>query len=519
MARPAYFVGPWDLNRQLGCVPERPEQGTVVLVESVSKSQALPFHKQKLVLVLSALHHFAEELVQAGYEVEVVRAKSYLSGIRAHVERHRASKVVALKPREWGIYQGFVQAQQEQGLGVPLELLDDGGPGGHFLLTRAEFQAWAGDKKQLRMDLFYAFMRKKLGLLLDDVGRPLGGQWSYDVDNRQHARGVRTPPVPQLAPDAITQAQLERVEGWPNTWGTLEGFQWPVTRLQALRELEHFLEVRAEHFGRYEDAMLVGERWLWHSRLAPALNLGLLHPREVVEAVVRAFERGKLPLASAEGFVRQVIGWREFIRGVYWRGMPGLRHANQLQAHRPLPDFYWFPERTRMRCMSESVRSVYETGYTHHIQRLMVLGNFALLAGVEPLQLSHWFWAGFVDAFEWVELPNVHGMALFADDGFTTKPYAASGAYIQRMSNHCQACPYDVKKRTGPDACPFNALYWRFLEQHRPRLEKNPRIATLYRTWDNWPESERQGIRAQAQSSLDALHPVEPSWNFFDDQG
>lgn len=519
MSRPAYFVGPWDFNRSLACVPAQPEDGTVVLVESVSKSRALPFHKQKLVLVLSALHHFADELRTAGYDVEIIRASTYLSGIQKHVERQKSSRVVALRPREWGLDRAFSQAQEEKRLGVPLELLDDGGPGGHFLLTRAEFTAWAGEKKQLRMDLFYQFMRKKLGLLLDASGRPLGGQWSFDADNREHARGVRTPPVPQLEPDALTQQLMERVEQWPNTWGTLEGFQWPVTRAQALAELDHFLRVRAEHFGRYEDAMLVGERWLWHSRLSPALNLGLLHPLEVVQAVVRQFEQGRMPLASAEGFVRQIIGWREFIRGVYWRSMPKLRTANLLGAQRPLPDFYWHPERTRMRCMSESVRSVYETGYTHHIQRLMVLGNFSLLAGIDPLEVSHWFWAGFVDAFEWVELPNVHGMALFADDGFTTKPYAASGAYIQRMSNHCQNCPYDEKKRTGHDACPFNALYWRFLEQHRPRLEKNPRIATLYRTWDKWPESEREAIRSSAQRTLDSLRPLESRWNFADDQG
>lgn len=520
MSRPAFFVGPGDLHPKLACLPASPAEGTVVLVESAAWEGALPFHRQRLVLVLSALRHYARELAQAGYTVEVVQAPTFLEGLRQHVRRHGSSRLVALQPREWGPYQALERAAREGSLGVPVELREDGGPGGHFLLTRREFLEWARGREHLRMDLFYQWMRKRTGALMEG-GKPAGGRWSFDVDNREPAKGVRPPPVPRYPPDELTRQAMREVAARPGLWGEVEGFDWPVTRAQALGELEHFLAQRARGFGTYEDAMVAGQRWLWHSRLSPAMNLGLLPPGELLERVLAAYARGGLPLNDAEGFVRQVIGWREFIRGVYWLRMPGLRQANMLGATRPLPAFYWQPERTRMRCMQECAGSVYETGYTHHIQRLMVLGNFALLAGVAPLELSHWFWAGFVDAWEWVELPNVHGMALFADGTFTTKPYAASGAYIHKMSNYCQGCAYDVKKRTGEGACPFNPLFWHFLERHRERLEPNPRLATLYRTWDRWSDKERSDIRATAERILAALPGRGPAehWRFEDEAG
>jgi deoxyribodipyrimidine photolyase-related protein len=264
--------------------------------------------------------------------------------------------------------------------------------------------------------------------------------------------------------------------------------------------------------------MITGERFLWHTRIAPAMNLGLLCPREVCERIVQEHASGAMPLAAAEGLLRQILGWREYVRAMYWLRMPAMRHANSLGAKRALPVFYWEPERTEMRCVREAVSQVEQTGYAHHIQRLMVLGNFALLAGIEPLALSHWFWAGFVDAYEWVELPNVHGMALFADDGFTTKPYAASGAYIDRMSDHCGRCRYRVKERTGERACPFNPLFWDFLVRHRDRFGKHPRIGALYRTWDRFGDDEKARIRESAARVLSSLEPSTEPWRFDDDR-
>lgn len=515
VGRPAYFVGPWDLDRRLDCVPNDPEDGTVVLVESVSKSLALPFHKKKLVLVLSAMRHFAASLREDGYDVSVVRARSYAAGIAKHVARTAATKVVALRPREWGIEKSLVAAD----LGCPLDLRDDGGAGGHFLLPRDAFAVWADGRKQLRMDVFYRWMRKRLGLLLDERGKPVGGKWSFDSDNRKPVKDKVPPPLPRYEPDAITQQVMEEVASWDHGWASVEGFAWPVNRGQALDALNRFVAERLETFGDHQDAMLNGEPFMWHACLSPALNLGLLSPEDLVEAAMAAWHAGRAPLNAVEGFIRQVIGWREFIRGVYWLRMPEMRTANRFEADQALPDFFWEPDKTNMRCVSEAVSAVHDHGYAHHIQRLMVLGNFALLARIAPLEISHWFWAGFVDAYEWVELPNVHGMALNADPSFTTKPYAASGAYIHKMSNHCGECAFNVKKRHGKDACPFNALFWDFMVQHREALSTNPRIGVIYRSWDRWEPSEQAAIRASAKDFRAALKPSSHHWRFHDDQG
>ncbi len=516
--RPAYFVGPWDLNRDLSCVPQRPADGTVVLVESRAKSQALPYHRKKLVFVLSAMHHFAAELREAGFDVHIVNASTYVEGIASHVESHGSTCIVALEPREWGLSRAFDQAVADNRWGVPLDRHDDGGPGGHFLLSRAEFRDWAGDRARLRMADFYKWMRIRTGYLVKNK-KPEGGKWSFDAENRKPARGHSPPEIPRCEPDAMTRQQIDRVAKWKGHWGEAEGFSWPVTRQDALRHLDIFFEHRAESFGRFQDAMLAEQPFMWHSLISPAMNVGLLSPREVCERIVNEYASGRIPLASAEGLLRQILGWREFIRGVYWRRMPELRAANLLDAQRPLPDFFWEPDATDMTCLRESIGQVKETGYAHHIQRLMVQGNFALLAGVHPLEISHWFWAAFVDAYEWVELPNVHGMAVFADDTFTTKPYAASGKYIQRMSDYCGRCPYDVKARHGAGACPFNPLFWSFMHRHRDRLEANPRLRMLYRNWDRLDDREQKNTLESAEKLLSSYVPAEPAWRFRDDEG
>jgi deoxyribodipyrimidine photolyase-related protein len=534
---PAYFVGPWDLHRGYPCVPPSPDAGTVVLVESEAKGAALPWHAKKLVLVLSAMRHFAAELERDGFDVTVLRAPDYLEGIRRHVQDRRSSEVHAMRPREHAIDRRFVRAAEETSLGVPLHLHDDGGPGRAFLLTRDEAAAWCdaqkaprGELQRFRQDRLYQHVRRKTGWLMEK-GKPVGGKWSFDADNRKVPKGTRPPKRLRFPPDAITERAMRRVArdfstrsagsaaDFPRAWGSVDGFDWPVTRDDARRALDHFVEAAAKDFGPYQDAMLEGEPWMWHALLSVPLNLGLLTPHELGEAAVEAYARDAMPLASAEGFVRQVAGWREHVRAVYLARMPEMRTANELGAKRRLPLFYWEPERTEMRCVRAAVSQVRDTGYAHHIQRLMVLGNLGLIYGVEPLELSHWFWAGFVDAYEWVELPNVHGMALYADPTFTTKPYAASGAYVQRMSDHCGRCAFDPKERVGDDACPFNALFWDFMVTHRARLERNPRVRALFTTWDRWDESHRAAIHDRAEALRDAWEPSETYGDFADDAG
>lgn len=527
-------VLPWDLDERLGAFPSSPSDGALLVLETKAKVRALPWHRQKLTLVVSALRHFVRERRAAGFRVEHRVADDYASGVEAFAHAAKVKSLHAMEPREHAIHQRFVALSKR----LPLTLHPDGGPGGHFLIRRAEFFDWAeeqSDPRHLRMDRFYPLMRQRFGLLVDKRGKPEGGQWSFDTDNRQHARGVEAPAIPWCTPDALTR----QVMAWVarddvGQWGELEPFGWPVTRAQALSWLEDFVGGRLAQFGPYEDAIRSDARFLFHSLLSAPLNLGLLRPIEVAQAAVAAYRRQRISLPSAEGFVRQVIGWREFMRGVYWRLMPSLRKANQLNATVPLPDFYWYPERTRMQCVRDAVESVRDVGYTHHIERLMVLGNYATLAGIDPLELSHWFWAAFVDAYEWVELPNVVGMATFGTDAFTTKPYVAAAAYIKRQSGMsakgrgpkaaagqapCHGCWYDPDQRVGERACPFNALYWDFLATHRERFAKNPRMSTLLGNLDRFGADGLTAIRATAAAHRAALRPPETPWHFDDDAG
>lgn len=513
--RPLHFVGPWDLNRGLACFPARPEDGPVLLVENVGRSRSLPFHRQKLVLVLAAQRHFAAEARALGYAVEIRRASSYASGIRKAVADRGSSRVVALEAPDHGVDRALRAAD----LGAPLALLPDGGPGGRFLLSRAEVAAWGAGRQTLRMDQFYSWMRKRFDILMDG-GAPVGGVWSFDKENRKVPRGERPPPPVWFPPDPTTDAALAEVESWGFGWGAARPFGWPVTRAQALHALERFIAERLPRFGDFEDAMVEGQAILWHAALSPALNLGLLQPMECVQAAVDAWARGAAPINAVEGFVRQILGWREFIRAAYLLRMPGLRAANALGAEEPLPGFFWAPEQADMACVRAAVQGVHDRGYAHHIQRLMVLGNLALLVGVAPIALSRWFWAAFVDGFEWVELPNVHGMALYADTALTTKPYAASGAYIDRMSDHCRGCRYDVKSRVGHDACPYNPLFWDFLDRHRARFGRHPRLGALYTSFDRFPAAEQDAIRAAAAAIRARLRALpSPAWSFDDDAG
>ncbi len=454
-----------QLNRGIASLAGvKPGEARILMVESQGKLASRRWHRQRLHLVVTAMRRFAGELEQAGFEVDYRKAASLEAGLAAHRRRFRPSLVRAMEPNAFDRRRRLAE--------LDLELVRSN----LFLCHYEDFATWAENQKRLRMEDFYRWQRTRLGYLMQD-GKPAGGRWNFDAENRE------PPPGAEVTWAAPPRSKLDDLDD--EVLGSLpQGLMgeepsgiWATSRRGALARLRHFVGEELPRFGPHQDAMTERSWHLSHALLSPYLNLGLLLPGEVCDAVQAAWEAGRVPLASAEGFIRQVIGWREYVWGVYWYWMPGYRDQNALGAKRPLPPAFQDSTRTRMRCVGETVRGIEENGYAHHIQRLMVIGNLSLLAGVEPMQLVDWMWASFVDGAEWVMLPNVLSMALYADDGrMTTKPYAAGGAYISRMSDHCGSCPYDPRKRVGDDACPFTTLYWDFLARHEKRLASNPRI-------------------------------------------
>ena len=369
------------------------------------------------------------------------------------------------------------------------------------------FREWAEDRDALRMEFFYREMRRKTGLLMDG-DKPEGGEWNLDKQNRESPDDDMDPPErPKFEPDEITREVIEMVKDrFGDHFGSLERFEWPVPREEAEEAADAFFAERIEKFGPYQDAMVYGEDDLYHSMLSTSINLGLLDPLELCQRAEKAYRDGKAPLNSVEGFIRQLIGWREYVRGFYWYFMPGLESDNKLNAQRGLPEFYWTGE-TDMRCMDDSIRSTRQNAHAHHIQRLMVLGNFALLAGIKPREVQDWYLVVYADAYEWVELPNVAAMILYADGGLVaSKPYAASGAYINRMSDYCAGCRYSPKVKDGENACPITLLYWNFLIENRRVLQANPRMAMAYRNLDRMDASAVQGMQQRATRFLDGLN-------------
>lgn len=520
--KPTWFVGPWELSTATAHLPPSPADGDVLLVESTGKGAALPWHRHKLVLVLSALRHLRDELRAAGYTVHHRVAPSYAEGLLAHLRAHGGT-VHVQAPAEWGIAQsveGAARTAIEQRLGEVTIL-----PDRRFLTSREAFTGWAANRLRFRMEDFYRWQRRRLGVLVGADGEPEGGEWNLDAQNRESARALRKhglPPAPiAFPPDQVTTRVMTLVDAMEPAWGSTAGFSLPVTRAQAISALDDFVEHRLADFGPYEDAMLAGELVAYHSRLSAAMNIGLLHPAEVVARVVEAGRAGAAPLQSVEGFVRQVIGWREYVNGIYWLRMPGYRDVNYFGATRPLPAAYWDPDATDLACLGDSVRMVRDHAFAHHIHRLMVLCNFAVLTGVHPLRLSEWFWAAFADAFEWVELPNVVGMGTFADGGaLASKPYVSGAGYLNRMSDYCGTCRYNPKRRTGEDACPFNYLYWTFLDDIRRRkLDVGQRMAIVMKAVGAIPAAELALMHAERERFLGALEPDRTGWHFHHDQG
>jgi len=472
----------------------------VLMAEVHDETTYVRHHKKKIAFVLSAMRHFAAELRADGWRVDYVELDdpanggSFTSELARAVKTRSPERVVVTEPGEWRVL--AMMRNWEAALGIPVDILPDT----RFIADHDTFRTWAGEKRQLRMEFFYREMRRRTGLLMDG-DEPEGGQWNFDKENRKPAPSERLlmPRIPRFQPDAITRKVLVLVAArFGNHFGDLEPFWFATTRADAEAAFDHFVREALPLFGDYQDAMLADERFLYHSVVSIYLNAGLLDPLAMCRKVEAAYRAGRVPLNAAEGYIRQVIGWREYVRGIYWLTMPGYEDRNFFGHDRPLPDFYWTGE-TDMACVKAAVTQTREEAYAHHIQRLMVTGTFALLAGIDPKQLHEWYLIVYADAYEWVELPNTVGMSQFADGGLlASKPYAASGAYINRMSDYCGGCRYDVKARTGKDACPFNPLYWDFLARNREKLVANPRMRQMYATYDRFPETERRAIAASA---------------------
>ena len=478
----------------------------ILMMEVETEATYVPHHPQKIALFFSAMRHFADELRGAGWRVDYVHiddpenSGSFGGEVARAAARHDVTRIVTVAGGEWRV----LEDQQTWGdrTGLPVTLLDDD----RFLCGLDQFSRWAKDRKRLVMEDFYRLMRRQTGLLMDG-DQPIGGQWNYDQENRKSVpKGHRFTPPLRFAPDAITAQVIATVAArYGSHFGSLDGFAWPVTRADALRALDDFITHRLAGFGDYQDAMVTGEDVLNHSLLSPALNTGLLLPLEVCQAAEAAFHAGTAPLNAVEGFIRQILGWREYVRGLYWFAGPDYTARNHLDARRPLPALFWGAP-TQMRCLAEAVSATRRNAMAHHIQRLMILGNFAMLVGSDPHEVHRWYLSVYADAIEWVEAPNVIGMSQFADGGLmATKPYAAGGAYVNRMSNHCKGCRYDVKQRTGPDACPLNSLYWDFLARHEPQLASNQRLWRMYDGWRRFAPDEQTRIREQAAGFLATL--------------
>lgn len=487
-----------------------PARDVVVMAEVRAEATYVRHHKQKIAFLFSAMRHFAAALEAEGFRVHYVRHDapdnpgSLGAVLQDAVARHRPSHVVLTEPGEWRVRQ--MMEEWRETLPVPVHIRPDT----RFIASHDEFADWAQGRRQYRMEFFYREMRRKTGLLMED-GQPVGGQWNFDADNRKRLPdGEMLPARRRFPPDAITREVINLVErSFPGHFGTLEDFGWGVTRADALLALDDFITHGLPRFGDYQDAMKTGADFLFHGLLSPYLNAGLLTPLEVCARAEQALREGRAPLNAVEGFIRQIIGWREFVRGIYWHEMPDYAETNHLGAARPLPDFYWTGE-TDMACMAAVVDVTRRTAYAHHIQRLMVTGNFALLAGIAPREIEEWYLAVYADAYEWVELPNVHGMVMFADGGrLASKPYAASGAYISRMSDYCRGCRYDPAEKLGEKACPFNALYWNFLMENAAALERNPRMAMPLRNLARMDADQRTALRAHASAFLSGLKPAQ----------
>ena len=477
----------------------------ILMAEVMEEATYAPHHKKKIAFIFSAMRHFSQELQSMGWQVhysrldDVDNSGSICGEIRRLLEQNAVEQVIAIAPGEWRLLQQLQALAND----INLQIYEDP----RFICSRTEFVDWAEDRKLYRLEDFYRLMRQSTGLLMVDR-KPEGGKWNFDQDNRKALKtGTDTPVPARFEIDAISAEVIELVEErFSDHFGLLDDFWFAVTHEQAEQALDLFIEQSLPLYGDFQDAMLTGNDFVYHSVISMYINSGLLDAIDVCQRAEQAYRSGHAPLNAVEGFIRQIIGWREFIRGIYWLKMPAYVESNYFETHRALPAFYWTAE-TDMHCMQQAISVTQREAYAHHIQRLMVTGNFALIAGIDPAQVHEWYLSVYADAYEWVELPNTIGMSQFADGGVVgSKPYAASGNYINKMSDYCRSCRYDVKKKFGEDACPFNYLYWHFLHRNRDKLGKNNRLFHPYRTWDRMDEEKQQQYLASAEVFLDTLN-------------
>jgi deoxyribodipyrimidine photolyase-related protein len=483
-----------------------PQTDMILMCEVRSEATYVKHHKKKIAFLFSAMRHFAANLSERYLNIHYVKydAPDNTGSLFGEVSRiaaqHEISEVIVTTPGEYRLQAEM--ANWSANLNLPVTIKEDD----RFLCTPAEFADWANGRKQLRMEYFYREVRRKYSVLMDQDG-PIGGQWNFDAENRKPpASGLDAPDIFRAQPDAITQEVITLVEShFSDHFGDLLPFHFAVTRDQALAALDDFIAKRLNLFGEYQDAMIQNEPWMYHSHIGFYLNCGLLNPLECVERAEAAYHKCTAPINAVEGFIRQILGWREYVRGIYWLKMPDYKSANFLEAKRALPEFYWTAD-TQMNCMRQCITETKQNAYAHHIQRLMVLGNFALIAGLDPDEVNNWYLLVYADAYEWVELPNVTGMILFADGGqMASKPYAASGAYINKMSNYCGSCKYKPTVKNGPTACPFNYLYWDFLSRNDGKLRGNPRMGFMYKNLDRLSDEKRQAIQDDSRRFFKAI--------------
>lgn len=494
-----------QLNTQISSLSDIDKEADIILMCEVwDEATYVKHHKKKIAFIFSAMRHFAKELKEQGYNVRYTKlddpdnAGSFTGEIKRATSHYKPNKIIITEPSEYRVLQDLKACD----VGVPIEMRSDD----RFLCTHGDFAEWADGRKQLRMEYFYREMRKKHNILMDG-DKPEGGEWNYDSQNRKPPKeGLNIPATYSGQIDAITQEIIDLVAvRFDDHFGNLEPFYFAVTRDKALYALDKFIKERLMNFGDYQDAMVQGEPWMYHSHLSFYINCGLLLPMDCVRAAEDAYRDGKAPLNAVEGFIRQIIGWREYVRGIYWLKMPDYETENFLDAKRALPDLFWGGD-TQMNCMRQCVKETKENAYAHHIQRLMVLGNFALIAGLSPEEVNEWYMIVYADAYQWVELPNVTGMILFADGGLLgSKPYAASGAYINKMSDYCKGCRYKVSKKNGPDACPFNYLYWDFLIRNEDKLRGNHRLRIVYKSLERMGEEKVEAVTKDSRRFFKAL--------------
>ncbi|OKH12496.1 cryptochrome/photolyase family protein [[Limnothrix rosea] IAM M-220] len=504
-------TGIWVLGDQLwqgqAALLQRQKQQNktpVILIESADYARQRPYHYQKLVLVWSAMRHFAEELRDAGWSVEYAIAEDFLSPLQDWIKKNEITELLIMEPGD----RPFADLIKNLDLDCQITFV----PNNHFLWSREEFQDWAKGRKRLVLEDFYREGRKRFNILMDGK-KPVGGKWNFDKDNRRPPKKNINPPKPQwFEPDDITQAVIERVKSLDlNGYGKIEPFQWAVTQSQAKDIFQHFLATGLEKFGTFQDAMVEGEETLWHSLISPYLNIGLLQPLDLIQTVAAAYTTGGIPLNNIEGFIRQVLGWREYLYGIYHHVETDYPKNNYFDHQIPLPDFFWDSSKTDLNCLKQTLAQTERTGYAHHIQRLMVLSNFGLIVGINPQALEAWFHAAFIDAYDWVMQTNVIGMGQFADGGIlATKPYAASANYINKMSNYCSSCRYNKGDRHGENACPFNTFYWDFLDRHQEKLRSQGRMNLILKNLERIDAPELSKIRQQAVQWRERLRP-EPS--------